>query len=248
MIEVDAGEDGAIGIDDVYRIQSTTKPHLKDHTLKCGLGKQEKRRERGELEIGQRNRGGPLARHLYTFKRIREDSVDDLDTIDADALIESQQVRRGIQPRAIAACAKHGFKHCAGRSLAIGTAHRDDRAGEPDAEAITHQRDPVQPHVDGFRMQHLDVREPIIQRGGSPGSGRYQDQIRRDASTRGPSRQIQAEHIPTPRIWCTPIHQFSTSRKRRLVPAFTDGRKISGFAPRPRAVPATRPAVERFSS
>ena len=54
VVDVDAGDDGAVGIDQVHGVQPSAQAHLKNHGIQPGAGQTVQNRQCGEFEIGQR--------------------------------------------------------------------------------------------------------------------------------------------------------------------------------------------------
>src|SRR5439155_15388687 len=52
VIEVDRGQHGHVGVDDVHRVQPPTQPHFQDEQVQSGAGKKPERGEGTELEVG----------------------------------------------------------------------------------------------------------------------------------------------------------------------------------------------------
>ncbi len=171
VVQVDAGQDRAIGVDQVDRIEPAAQADLEDRAVQFRLHEQQQHRQGGKLEIGQLDRaaGGARgkARRLDPRERGRELGVAGFDPGDARALVETDQVRRGVEPGAKARGAQDRLQHGAGRTLAVGAAHHHHRAGEADAEARLHLADPREAKRDVLRMQALDVGQP----GGQGGVG-----------------------------------------------------------------------------
>ena len=62
VIDADAGQDRAIGIHHVHRVEPSTEADLEDQRFQVGPGKSMQRCERAELEIGQRHAVARLPR------------------------------------------------------------------------------------------------------------------------------------------------------------------------------------------
>ena len=63
MVQIDAGDDGAVGIHNVDGIQSSPKAHLQNDHIQLGLGQHLKDGQGAELEISQAN----VASRLLNF-------------------------------------------------------------------------------------------------------------------------------------------------------------------------------------
>jgi hypothetical protein len=55
MVDVDAGHDRHVGVDDVDGVEPSAQADLQDHDIEPGAGQQVHDRQRGEFEIGQRD-------------------------------------------------------------------------------------------------------------------------------------------------------------------------------------------------
>jgi len=53
------------------------------------------------------------------------------------------------------------FQHRAGRALAVGAGYSEKHCRARPSEHVAHFRDAFQPELDGFRMDALDVVEPL---------------------------------------------------------------------------------------
>ena len=116
--------------------------------------------QRGELEVGQRDvlpRGlDPLEmRH----QRLRRDDL----AVDAAALLEMHEVRRGVDAGAIARLQRDRLQHGAGRALAVGAGHGDHRAVEAQAHPRGHGLHALQAQLYRLGVQAFAVRQPVLQ-------------------------------------------------------------------------------------
>ena len=164
MIDVDAGDDGAVGIDDVGGVQPAAQPHFQDGHIQQRMAHQPQDGQRGELKIGQRNIIAiERSCAFHRFKvRYQIRSIYSF-AMHAAALFKMHQVRRGVDPGAKTGLLGHGLQHGAGRTLAIGACNGDDRAVKTQAHAGGHLTDPLQAHVDVLRVQPLAMAEPAFQ-------------------------------------------------------------------------------------
>jgi len=55
MVEIDARDERAIRVEYVDRVEPAAEPHFEYGDIDAGVGKAEQRRQRAELEIGQRH-------------------------------------------------------------------------------------------------------------------------------------------------------------------------------------------------
>ena len=165
VIQVNAGEDRAVGIDDVDRIQAPAQTHFEHSAIETRGGEQREHRQGGEFEISEQNGRIAQTRRLDLRKGAGQRGIADLGAGDARAFVESQQVWRGVQAGAVAASAQDRVKHGAGRTLAVGAAHDDGHASKRKTHASPHQGHPLKAELDAARMQLLDIGEPRGQRG-----------------------------------------------------------------------------------
>src|SRR5713101_7749884 len=70
---------------------------------------------RAELACGQQL----LDQDMNAREAFRKSFVADLFPVDADAFVDSLQVRRGVEPGAESSAAQNGFEKCRGRALAV---------------------------------------------------------------------------------------------------------------------------------
>ncbi len=98
MVDIDTGDDGAIGIHHIRRIQAATQPHFQDHYIQLGQTQHAHDGQRGELEIRQQYlftleaRGfdcGEVRQKLFGFRNL---------TMKSATLFKVHQVWRGVDP------------------------------------------------------------------------------------------------------------------------------------------------------
>ena len=164
MVDVDAGDHSAVGVDDIGRIQPPTQPHLQNGHIQQRMAHQPQYGEGRELKIGQRNIiAVERARTLNGLEVRQQIGGCHHITRDAAALLKMHQMGRRVYARAITRLLGHGFDHGAGGALAIGTRHRDDGTVKTQAHAASHFAHPVQVHVDIVGMQALAMGKPAFQ-------------------------------------------------------------------------------------
>ena len=164
MVDVNTGDDRAIGVHDVGGVEPPAQPHLQNGHVEQRMAHQAQDGQRGELEVGQRNIVAvERARILHGRKMLQQRLGGDDVAMDAAALLEVHQVRRRIHPRAVARLQGDGLDHGAGRALAIGARHGDDGAVKAQRHAACHLAHPFQTHVDVVRVQAFAVRKPAFQ-------------------------------------------------------------------------------------
>ena len=93
MVQVDAGDHGTVGVDDVDGVQPTPHADLQNGHIKPATRHHIKHGQGGELEVGQRNRWlYRRARALDTRKRVHQRrSVHHL-ALQAESLLKPHQV------------------------------------------------------------------------------------------------------------------------------------------------------------
>ena len=158
VVEVDAGDDGAVGVDDVDGIEATAETDLQDRDVGPGLGHGVQDGQRGEFEVGQR---GGAARPLDGLEVRQQAVAIDRLARQSQPLLEAHQMRRREDRRPVARVGEDGFEHGAGRALAVGAGDGDHRAVEGQAEGLRHRAYALEAHVDRLGMQLLDISEPV---------------------------------------------------------------------------------------
>ena len=106
--------------------------------------------------------------------------------MDAAALLEMHQVRRGVNAGAVTRLLRHRLQHGAGGAFAVGARHGDHRAVKLQLQAVCHFAHPLQAHVDIEGVQALAMGQPAVQRLGKRGSrGIHRGRNCRPACDRG---------------------------------------------------------------
>ncbi len=164
VVDVDAGDDRAVGIHDIGRVEAAAQAHLQDGDIQARLAHEAQDGERGELEVGQGHLRAAMRSRRLHGREVRDQIVRP-DTLapDAAALLELHEVRRGIDAGAVARLQRHRLQHGAGGTLAVRAGHRDDGAGETQPEPARHLAHPLQAHVDGFRVDAFAMGQPAVQ-------------------------------------------------------------------------------------
>ncbi len=171
VVDVDAGDDGDVGLDDVDRIQASAQADFEDGDVDAALRDQVGDGQGGEFEIRQVGAG---AGGFDGVEGVHERLIGCHLAIDAGALVEVEEVRLDVEADAVAGLQQHRFEHRAGGTLAIGAGDHDHRAIEGQLQALLDGADAVQAHVDmGFGMARLEQGQPIGQGGGKWGHGGY---------------------------------------------------------------------------
>ena len=165
MVDVDAGDDGAIGVDHIGGIQPPAQAHLENRHIQPGLAHQPQDGQRGELEIGERHFRALHARLLHGLElRQQLDGLHDL-AAHAAAFLEMHQMRRCVDAGAKARLQRHGLQHGAGRAFAVGARHRDHGAVETQVQALGNFAHAIQAQRNILGVQALAIGEPCIQCG-----------------------------------------------------------------------------------
>jgi hypothetical protein len=128
VIERDAGHHGAIGVVGIDRIEAAAEPDFENQHFDLAGAKDFHRRQRTELEVGQRDLTGAWRAASTRAKASHRQRVVYRLPIDAHPLVVGEQMRRGIATDAVTGKAVDGFEVGAGRALAVGAADGDHRA------------------------------------------------------------------------------------------------------------------------
>ncbi|MPN46604.1 hypothetical protein SDC9_194195 [bioreactor metagenome] len=164
MVQIDAGDDGAVGIDDVRGVKPPAHAHLQNDHVQLGEAQQAQDRQGGEFEIGQRNLVTALhARLLHGGKLLHQLGGGDDLAIHPAALFEVHQMRRGEHARLVTRLQRHGFQHRAGGTLAIGAGHGDHGAVEMQVQPLGHLAHALKAHFDVVGMQAFAIAQPAVQ-------------------------------------------------------------------------------------
>src|SRR5574337_1929048 len=161
VVEVDAGDDRAVGVDDIHRVEPPAEADLEDRRVGPGARDRVEQRERGEFEECQGNIAASALHALepcYQIGSIRDFAAD------PQPLLESDQVRRGVDRGAKAGLQQDRLEHRAGRALAVRAGDRDHRAIQTQRHAFGDLPHALQPEFHRFRMQAFAVRQPVLQR------------------------------------------------------------------------------------
>jgi hypothetical protein len=162
MVDIDTGDYGDIGIDHVDRIQPAAQPDFKNDGVQLRFGEHSQNGKRGEFEISQRH----ISPLRFDRRKVRHQRiVGHRLAVDPRALVEVQQMGRGVQPDPISRLQQDRFQHRAGRALAVGAAYGDNGAIEMDAEVLLDLRNAFQAHVNGLRMHRFKQGQPVGQGG-----------------------------------------------------------------------------------
>jgi len=164
VVDVDAGDDGAVGVDHVRGIQASSEADFENRHIQQRMAHQAQDGQGGELKIRKRDLIAVLdSGGLHCLKMRYQIGRRDDFAMHPAALFKVHQMRRGVHAGAITCLQRHRLQHGAGRSFAVGARHRDHRALEPQCHAAGDFRDPVQAHVDIAGVQLLAVAQPAFQ-------------------------------------------------------------------------------------
>ena len=158
MIQSDTGDHGNIRIDDIHRIQPSAQPDFQHHRIQPGTLEQPERRQGTEFEIGQ----GNLAPGLVNGDKGRAQiGIRYRLAVDADPLVVTHQVGRGVTTTAAAGAAQQVIQRGAGGALAVGTGNGEYQGSRTlDTETGCHLGNPPQAHVDFAWMQPFQPLQP----------------------------------------------------------------------------------------
>jgi len=167
VVEVDAGQDGAVGVDDVDGVEPPAQTDFEHHGVQPLRSQQRQNGQRGEFEITQAHRlpcrvGGVAGTLDGSKMRQQRIGLHRL-SVNAAALLEMHQMRRGVDADAVAGSQQNRFEHGAGRAFAVGSGHSDHRAGKVQTHRRAHRLHPLQAEVDDAVMQLLGVCQPAVQ-------------------------------------------------------------------------------------
>jgi hypothetical protein len=93
VVDVDAGEDRAVGVDEVDRVEPPAETDLEHQRVGRGPPEHPQDRQRGELEVGERH---VAAGGLHRLELLDQGGIGRRLAVEPRALVEAQQVRRGV--------------------------------------------------------------------------------------------------------------------------------------------------------
>ena len=128
VVEVNAGDDGAIGVDDVDGVQPPAQAHFQNHHVQRRARDDVQNGQGGKLKVGQRHRVPLGARSLHCGKPGNQGFGLHHLALQTQAFFKMHQVGGRIHRSAVACLQQDGFQHGAGRALAVGARHGDYRA------------------------------------------------------------------------------------------------------------------------
>ncbi len=159
-----AGHHRAIGIVDIDRIQTPAQAHFEDQHLDPGGGKSLPRRQRAELEVGQRHVTRRLPCRFDLGEGGAQRFIVDRRLGNAHPLVVVEQMRRGIAADAIAGSGVNRLQISAGRPLAVGAADDDQGTALRLPQSRLDQRHPLKTQLDPalpLRMQTFEMNQPV---------------------------------------------------------------------------------------
>ena len=160
VVDADRRDDGGVGVDRVDGVKTAAEPDLEDHDVELVLAEDPEDGERRVFEVGERHVAAGL---LDRAEGVHEAFVVYFAPVDYAALVEADEVRRGVHAGRVARRAVDALEHRAGRALAVRAAHGNDGSGrEVEPHALDHGLHAIESEVDGLRVQHFDVREPRV--------------------------------------------------------------------------------------
>src|SRR5690606_9411113 len=120
-------------------------------------------RDRGSLEV--RERHVPQLR-VDRLEELDELRIGRLHAVETDALVEANEVRRSERTDAVAGVAVDALEDRDARALAVRPADRDHLVRRRhEVEPLEDRADPAEAHVDLFRVERLEPREPLREGG-----------------------------------------------------------------------------------
>jgi len=165
MIERHGSDNGNIRFVGVDRIEAPAQADFENRRLDTGRGKDFPGGQRAELEIGQRDIAGLLTRRFNSREGSAQRDIINRLAIQANPLVVIEQVRRGVAADLVAGAVDDVFQIGAGRALAIGATHDDDRTMLRLAERILDQANAVEAQHDAglpLGMQAFKMGQPVV--------------------------------------------------------------------------------------
>ena len=149
-------------VDDVGRIVAAAEADLEEREVGRVIGEEEDGGGGGDLEL--RDRGAAidaLDLEQRLDQRLLVDEAPAAPPAEADALMEADEMRRGVDVRGLAGGLDHRAQECGGRALAVGAGDVDDRRHPAlrVAELVHEHAHPVEREVDLARIERLEALE-----------------------------------------------------------------------------------------
>src|SRR5690606_7302275 len=162
VIQVNAGNNSDIGINDIHGIKTATQAYFKDNDIHLPLAKYLQSSKRAEFKISQAD-GFAGEKNLFkcctNFRLCREVIVN------GDTFAVVKQMGRCINTNAQAAASQQGGSSCDARAFAISAADDNDPRWETQQlQSLSHAANPLQSQVDFLGMAGFQPPQPFIQR------------------------------------------------------------------------------------
>ena len=163
MIQIDRGDHGNVGIDQVYCIEAPAHAHLEHRNVDVARLEHQQRRQGAGFEPGQCR----ITTHaLDPRKRAYQFDVVDRHAVNANPFVVGQQVRRGIAAHRAICGAQDGVDERHGGALAIGSANGEhDRRRALQPQSVGDFAHAIQAHRNGLRVHALPMQQPLRKRG-----------------------------------------------------------------------------------
>ena len=128
VVETDVADHGSLRRrDDVRRVELAAHADLADNDVALVAGEILKADGCDHLKLGRALEDG-FREWLYILGQLADIRIGDLFAVDLNALVEADEIRRGVQTGLVARLAQDGGDHRAGRALAVGAGHMDEFA------------------------------------------------------------------------------------------------------------------------
>ena len=166
VIHPDGGDDaGQRLLDHIGRIQPSAKPDFQQHDIRRMPREQIKRRSRLDFE----DRDGFACIDAFAMiERVAQLVIGHknaaADLAEAEALVETHQMRRRIGVNAQARCLQNGAEKRHGRSLAVGPGNMNDRRDTSFGmiETLKNAPHPVEREIDPLGMKRSKTRQNVV--------------------------------------------------------------------------------------
>ena len=161
VVEVDAGDDGDVAVEDVDGIEPPAEADFEDHDVNLFADEDVGGGEGVELEIGERD---VVARGFNALEGGGDEAVENGLAVEGNAFVVAQQVGAGEGAGFEAGFSVYGGEEGADRAFAVGAADNDDGAGGVELHAPFYFADAFQAHVDeAVAVGGFEVGEPLAE-------------------------------------------------------------------------------------
>ena len=154
--------------DDVGGVELAAETDLQDQRVGWMLGEGQEGGSGRDLEIGDvvAGVGGPGAREHVDELGLADGARLAVGTAELDALVEADEMRRGVDVHALARGLEHGLEEGGRRALAVGAGDVDDgrQALLRVAELVEQPRDAAERKVDQLGMQRPQLGQQSVTR------------------------------------------------------------------------------------